>query len=436
MGRCHQPAGPVPSIVFPEPNPHTRTMNTIRRTSPLRRSPIAALALGAVLGCLAVQATDWPEWRGPGRTGISKEANWLGQWPAEGPKQLWKASVGIGLSSFSVSNGRLFTMGNTEENDTVYCFDAVTGKEVWKHTYPCSSKDPNGYPGPRCTPTVDGDRVYTLSRNGHFFCLEAATGKVVWSKDFTKDYGAKVPVWGFSGSPLIEGDWVITEVGGEGSSVVAFNKKDGKEAWKAGSDPVAYSSLVLFEHGGQRCLAVFNAAGIVGRSAKDGKELWRYPWKTSYDVNAATPIVADGKVFISSGYGKGCALVNFGAGEPKAVWENKKMRNHVASCVLKDGHLYGFDENQLKCIDLATGEEKWAERAYGKGSVLLAGDKYILFSDKGRVATAELTPTGCKEISGFQVLTGKDTWAIPVLANNRLYCRAGADLVALDVKAN
>jgi outer membrane protein assembly factor BamB len=408
--------------------------DTTRFPSLPGRLLLAAAALLLVGSRLAAGA-DWPQWRGSKQDGISTEAKWLKQWPQEGPKQLWKATIGVGLSSCSVSAGKVYTMGNSEETDTVFCFDAATGREVWKHAYPCSAKDPNGYVGPRCTPTVHNGRVYTLSRNGHFFCLDAATGKVLWSKNFAEDYGVKPPTWGYSGSPLIEGEWVITEVGGKGSSVVAFNKTDGQEVWKAGDDPVAYSTLYAFDHQGKRGLAVLSAAGIVGRSALDGKELWRHPWKTSYDVNAATPIVADGKVFISSGYGKGCALIDFTGAEPKVVWEHKKMRNHVASCVLWDKHLYGFDEGQLKCLDWATGEEKWAEKAYGKGSCFRAGDSFVIYSDKGRVATAELTPSGCREISGFQVLTGKDTWAIPVLSDGKLFCRSSPVLVALDVQA-
>jgi len=392
------------------------------------------LATGWLL-VVPLTAGDWPAWRGPNRDGISQEKNWLVQWPDTGPKQLWKADVGVGLSSMSVSQGHLYTIGNTDETDSVYCLDANTGKELWKHSYVCSAKDPNGYSGPRCTPTVDGDRVYSLSRRGHFFCFDAATGKVIWSKEFPKDYSAKTPTWGYAGSPLIEKEMVITEVGGPGASVVAFNKKDGTEIWKAGDDAVAYSSIVAFDHDGQRCLAAFNAVGIVGRSAKDGKELWRHPWKTSYDVNAATPIIIGDKVFISSDYDRGCALIQFSGAQPKVLWENKKMRNHNATCILYQDHLYGFDNSALKCLDLTTGEPKWEEGKYGKGCTFLADGKFIIYSQTGRVATAELSPSGCKEISGFQVLGGKDTWAIPVLANGKLYCRSAKDLVCLDVKA-
>jgi len=399
----------------------------------MTRNGIFLIMAGWLAGVSSTRAEEWPRWRGPNFDGISKESGWLATWPADGPRQLWKVNIGGGYSSVSVSQNRLYTLGNTADTDTVYALDATSGKELWKHAYPCPAKDPNGYHGPRVTPTVDGDRVYTLSRHGHLFCLDAASGKVIWSKEFAKDYGAKTPTWGFAGSPLIEGNWLISEVGGNGSSIVAFGKRTGAEVWKAGSDPVAYSSIVPFDQAGQRCLAVLSAAGIVGRSAKDGKELWRHPWKTSYDVNAATPIVQDGKVFVSSGYNTGGALIDFAGPAPKVVWQNKKMRNHVATCVLWKGHLYGFDENQFKCLAWATGEEKWAEGAYGKGNLFLAGDKFIVYSDKGRVAVVEPSPGACKEIAGFQVLGGKDTWAVPVLANGRLYCRSQQDLVCLDV---
>ena len=378
-------------------------------------------------------ADDWPQWRGPNRDGISKEKDWKVQWPTEGPKQLWKANVGIGYSSMSVADGRLFTMGNVNEVDHVYCLDANTGKVIWEHSYPCSSKDPNGYPGPRCTPTVDGKFVYTVSRDGQLFCLNVSDGKVVWKKDYKTDYGAKVPQWGFATSPLVEKKMLIIETGAPGAAEVALDKATGKPIWQIGDDKMGYSSPIAFTYNKEREIAIFTGNGIVARSAKDGHELWRHDWKTSYDVNAATPIIKDDKVFISSGYNTGCALIQFSAMPPRVLWQNKAMRNHVNSCVLHEGFLYGFDEKDLKCIDFNTGDVKWSEGSFGKGSVILANGKLILYSDNGRLATAEATSAGYKEISNAQVLGGKSTWALPVLANSKIYCRSLENLVALDV---
>jgi outer membrane protein assembly factor BamB len=390
------------------------------------------LGLAAFITTSAL-ADDWPQWRGMNRDGVSHEKGWASQWPTEGPKQLWKAAVGVGYSSMSVANGRLFTMGNVSEVDNVYCLDAKTGKEIWKHSYPCSSKDPNGYPGPRCTPTVDGDFVYTVSRDGQLFCLAVADGKVVWQKDYKKDYGGKVPQWGFSTSPLVEGSMLIIEAGGPGASMVALDKKTGKEIWKAGDDKAGYSSPIAFTWKGDREIALFTASGIVARKANDGQELWRHDWKTSYDVNAATPIVSEDKMFISSGYNTGCALLQFSVKPPKVVWQNKAMRNHVNSSVLHEGFLYGFDEKDLKCLDFKTGEVKWSEGSFGKGSVILADGKLIIYSDNGRLATAEANPAGYKEISSAQVLGGKTTWSLPVLADGNIFCRSLENLIALDV---
>jgi outer membrane protein assembly factor BamB len=402
-----------------------------RGRNPKRWRVFPLLALWMV-GTLC--AGDWPHWRGPNFDGISTETNYRVQWPAAGPKVLWRTPVGVGYSSMSVSRGWLYTMGNTKDVDAVSCVDVATGKVLWQHTYPCLAKDPQGYRGPRTTPTVDGNRVYTLSRLGHFFALDATTGRVLWAKNFARQYGAKAPTWGFSGSPLVEGRMVITEVGGKGSSVVAFDKVTGREIWRSGNDKVAYSSIVPFMQGGQRCLAVLSAESISGRLAVNGREIWRAPWKTKYDVNAATPIVIGTLVFVSSGYGKGCALFNFSTRPPRVVWQNKNMRNHVGTCVFWDRRLYGFDERELRCLDVATGRVLWKERKYGKGSLFKAGRHWIVYSDKGYVAVADLSPAGCRELSGFQVLKGRDTWAVPVLANGLLFCRNLNTVACVDLR--
>lgn len=403
---------------------------------------VTLTALSLSLAAWNVAANDWPQWHGPNRNGISTETGWTTQWPQAGLKQVWKTAVGTGYGTVSVSNGRLYVLGNTADQDTVYCFDATTGQSRWKYAYPCVAKDNNGYHGVRSTPTVDGNNVYTTSRRGHLFCLNAENGQVKWSKDFTKDFGGKIPTWGYAISPLVEGDLLIVEPGGPETGVVALKKDAGEVVWKAGSDPAAYSSPVVFDLNGDRCIAVFTARGVVGRSVKDGHELWRYPWKTSWDVNAATPIIEGTKVFISSGYDSGCALFDVSSNPPKQLWKNKNMRNHVNSCVLWKGNIYGFDESELKCLDYATGEVKWSEGKYGKGSVSIADGKLILYSQNGELGLAEPNAEGYKEIAFVKALevrpsypgkANRETWAVPVLANGKLYCRSQDDLVCLDV---
>lgn len=396
---------------------------------------LTLLSLGSlVLTAPALRADDWAQWRGPARTGISQEKDWSVAWPAEGPKRLWESPVGVGWSSFSVAAGRAYTMGNDAEADLVYCFDATTGKVIWTHKYDCSSKDPNGYPGTRCTPTVDGDRVYTVSRQGHLFCLDAATGAVKWSKEFAKDFGSKPPTWGFSGSPWIEKGWVLYEVGAKGASVVAFDKATGEVVWKTGDDAPGYSSIYAFDLAGERLFAQFSSDQIIVRRMKDGSETARAAWKTSYGVNATTPIIEGDKLFVSSGYGFGCAVFQIKAGALQEVWRNKSMRTHVNSCVLVDGYLYGFDDSTLKCLDFKTGEVKWSEGKYGKGSVMVAGGKLLLYGGKGQLGAAAPSPDAYKELAyAAQILKDNDTWAPPALANGKLYLRARKQVVCLDL---
>src|SRR5688572_25491700 len=334
---------------------------------------IAALSFLGLFGLSSlVSAADWPNFRGPDHNGISKETGWSTTWPAGGPKQLWKAKVGTGFASFAVAGGRAYTMGNTDDTDNVFCFDAVTGKEIWKHSY-AAPLDPKYYEGgTSATPTVDGDRVYTFSKRGVVHCLDAAKGTVIWSQKLADDLGAKMPTWGFASSVLISGDLAIIDVGTAGT---ALDKKTGKVVWKSGTDFSGYSTPVPIKSGNDAAVMMAIKQDVIAVTVKDGKELWRFPWKTQYDVNAADPILSEGKVFISSGYNHGGGVFDVSAKPPAKVWENKNMRNHMNSSVLWEGHLYGVDENQLRCLDFATGEVKWTDKASGKGSLILADGK-------------------------------------------------------------
>ena len=384
----------------------------------------------AALGAEAA-AGDWPAWRGPDRTGISAETGWRTDWAANPPKTLWTAKVGEGFSAVSVSKGRLYTMGNSSDTDTVWCLDAATGEVVWKHSYPCK---PHDYKGPRCTPTVDGDAVYTLSNRGNLLRLDAAKGAVTWEVDVGKAVGAKPPQWGFACSPLVLGARLIIDVG----PLVALNKADGKVVWKSGSDEAGYASPIALDVGGKTLLASFNGYGPVVAAAADGKVLGRHRWETSYGVNATTPIIDGNTLFISSGYNRGAALFEVSESGLKVLWENKHMRNHANNCVLWKGFLYGFDgqvnEGRLTCIDLKTGDKKWSESSLRAGGLMMADGKLLLMNSKGEAAVVEASPDGFKELGRIAVLTGT-CWTQPILAGGLLYCRNHpGDLVCLDLR--
>jgi outer membrane protein assembly factor BamB len=373
--------------------------------------------------------------------GISKETNWTTAWPKEGPKQLWKADVGIGFSSMAVANGRVLTMGNHSDQDTVYCFNADTGALVWKHTYPCIL-DPRFYEGGTLsTPTVDGDRVYTISKRGDVFCFEAATGKIHWQRNLIQELGLALPAndqdnwWGFAGSPLVRGNLLLLNAGSDGT---ALNKNDGKVVWTNGKGFAGYSTPVPFRQNGKELIALAAADSIVAVDEKDGKVLWRFPWKTAYNVNAPDPIISGDKIFVSS-YRRGCVLLQIKGDSAEKTYENRNINNHLNPCVLIDGFLYGIDGDAgyaggLTCIEFATGALKWSEKSIGTGALMASGNKLIVQGAKGELIIAEASPNAFKPLARAQVLGGK-CWTAPVLSNGRIYCRnSKGDLVCVDVR--
>ena len=386
-----------------------------------------ALATTAAVGASGV---DWYRWRGPDLNGISKETGWNAQWPAEGPKQLWKASVGTGFSSFSVSQGRVYTMGNANNTDTVFCLEAGTGKVLWQHSYPCPLDAKNFEGGPCATPTVADGRVYTFSRKGELFCLDAAKGSVIWSKNLNKELGLEIPTWGCASSALVEGNMVVVNMGSAG---VALDPTSGKVVWVSAKTPGAYATPVPVTIGGDRCLAILSCQSLIAVKAAGGQQVWSYSWKTSYDVNAADPVLDGDKLFISSGYNHGGSVLKFTGQGAEKVWENKNIRNHFNTCVLWQGNLYGPDDSGLRCLAFDTGDLKWTYGGFGKGSLMIADGKLVALSEKGELIIAEPAPAEFKPISRAKVLTGK-CWTMPVLSNGHIYCRnAVGDVVCLDV---
>ncbi|MHC4738839.1 MAG: PQQ-binding-like beta-propeller repeat protein [Planctomycetota bacterium] len=401
---------------------------------------LIAAFLSLTCFCNIVEAADWPNWRGPDYNGISAEKDWDPLKIKDGVKPLWRASIGIGFSSFAVSDGRVYAMGNTgskgvdesKHKDIVYCFDAETGKEIWKYTY-SQPLDPKYYEGGTlASPVVADGKVYTISKDGKAYCLDAKTGQEIWYKNLLEGLGIKRTTWGESGSPLIIDNMVIYNVGMKG---IALDKENGSIIWQSGKDPSGYATVVPFMTGSQKCIALFGFREIVGLVAATGKELWRYPWQTKHDVNAADPIIEGDMVFISSGYGEGCALLKIQGENVTKVWRNKNMRNKMNGCVLWKGYIYGVDEGgELRCLDYKTGQLVWAQKGFGQGSITLADGKLIVLGEKGNLVIAETNPESYKVISKANILSFK-CWTVPVLANGRIYARnTNGDMVCLDVK--
>jgi outer membrane protein assembly factor BamB len=388
---------------------------------------------------------DWPQWRGPRRDGVSQETGILTDWPKQGPKVLWKAPSGRGYASLAVANGRVYTVVQDQDvqYEVILCLDADTGQTRWRFRYPCLRIIPDHGVGPRATPTVDGDRVYTTGAGGIFHCLNALTGERLWMHDLPEEFGegarpATLAYWGHCCSPLVEGRLVVTETRGVLGDVAAFDRDTGALVWKALADPAGYSSPVAATLAGVRQFLFFTGAGLVGLSAEDGKLLWRYPWETNDACNIATPVVADRYVFISSGYDRGCALLEIstqsdGTWRAEPVYTHKRMRCHFASPVLCHGFLYGFDNEFLACMDFRTGKIQWKQRGFAKGSLLAADGHLIILGEDGNLAVAEATPEAYRLSASFQFSHNR-CWSVPVLANGKLYVRDEKQIVCYDAK--
>jgi outer membrane protein assembly factor BamB len=392
----------------------------------------AAVAAAGLLIAAAAPADDWPQWLGPNRDGVSHETGW--QWPADGPRFLWRVSLGQGYSAVAVVGERLFTMGNDGSKDIVWCLDVQTGREVWKYAYPCKR---GSYPGPRMTPTVHEGLVYTLSRDGDLFCFDATSGAVRWSHNVQKDFGVRQTKyrWGLSCSPLVLGERLILDVG----KVLAFDRRTGRLLWQSGSDEAGFSSPVALDVGGRTLVTGFTASALVLVDAADGREVARHEWTTDWAVNAATPVVQGDRLFISSGYKTGCGVLRVTGGGLAVVYRNKEIRNHCSNSIPYKGFLYGIDgqmggRGDLVCLDFATGEAKWRQEGFKAGGLTIADGRLLIQNDGGDLILAEASPAAYREIARAEVLSGQ-CWTHPVLSNGRIYCRShDGELVCLDVR--
>ncbi|HKV35866.1 MAG TPA: PQQ-binding-like beta-propeller repeat protein [Pyrinomonadaceae bacterium] len=384
----------------------------------------------------AAAGANWPQWRGPNRDGVSKETGLLKQWPADGPPLVWKAiGAGRGYSSFSVANGRLYTMGLRGDREFVVAFDVANGKEVWATPHGSAFRNDRG-DGPRGTPTIDGDRLYALGGNGDLSCMDARTGKVVWSKNVLREFDGSNITWGISESPLVLGNKVLVNAGGKNASIVALNKESGAVIWKSQSDDAGYSSAIPLQVNGGTQVIFFTAQRALGLDANDGRLLWDYGRPANNVANVATPIARGNRVFISSDYGTGGGVVEIKAdGKAQEIYFTKDMRNHHSSSVLIGDYLYGFSSSVLTAMKFDTGEIAWRNRSVGKGSLVYADGNLYCLSEGGVVGLVEATPTEYREKGRFRIPQDSlPTWAHPVVVGGRLYLRDQDTIYAFDVK--
>jgi outer membrane protein assembly factor BamB len=405
------------------------------------------LALALALGSLTLHSqspsVDWPQWRGPDRNGISKETGLLPQWPKSGPSVVWSvAMLGAGYGSVAVQGDRVWVQGMRNRQSVVTSLNRVDGKPTWVHVIGPAGENDRGS-GPRSTPTIDGDRLYALTESGDLACLKAADGTVIWQRNILKDFNGRNINWLLSESPLIDGNMVIVSPGGRGSGMVALDKMSGKTIWvsKELSDEAGYSSPVVADVQGVRTIISFTSEAGVGVRASDGKLMWRYSPVANGTANIATPVYSDGKVFFTSSYGTGAALLGLraNAGEVRAqeIYFTKDMRNHHGGVVLVGGYIYGFNDSILTCLEFASGKMMWRDRSVGKGAITYADGNLYILSENNVVGLAEATPSGYREKGRFSIMDqGLPSWAHPAVSGGRLYIRNQGTLTSYDVRAH
>ena len=383
------------------------------------------------------QSAGWPQWLGPDRNGISSETGLFGDEPAF--EESWRVQGGKGFSGLAIVGDRIYTMYIHSGEEYAVCLDARNGEVLWRTRTDRNLPERQGGDGPRATPTVDDGMVYVFSAYGKLYALDSQTGTQQWSHDLVSEFGSKKPNWGFCASPLVEGDLVLIEAGGKrGHSLMAFDKTSGEVVWVTGSDKTGYSSPIATTIGQTRQAVFFTGYGLIAVAPQKGRVLWKHPWKTRHDINIATPVfIPPNRFFISSDYGTGGSVVEVsptdGGYAVAEVWRNKEMKNHFATSIHYQGHLYGFDSSILKCLDAETGEEKWKTRGYSKGTLIIADGHLVILGEKGNLGLAQATPEGFVEKASYPVFNSR-CWTAPSLTNGRLYLRDESEIVCLNVR--
>lgn len=412
-------------------------------------------------------ADDWPQWMGVNRDNVWREDGIINKFPENGPRVLWRTPIDGGYSGPAVANGKVFVtdyvtkgdvkIGNFERKEftgteRVLCLDEVTGEEIWKHVYPV--KYTVSYPsGPRCTPNVEGDRVYTLGSEGHLICFNIADGKVIWQKDLKKEYGTKAALWGYAAHPLIDGDNILTLAGGSGSHIVALNKMTGEENWKSStSTEQGYSPPTIINYAGVRQLVLYRPDAISAINPDDGTEYWSVPYQASNGSIIMSPMVM-GEYLYVAGYSNKNLLLKLDADKPGVteVWRDK--RNIICPVNVQpfaiDDVVYGFDQKGvLRAVKVPEGERLWetqdviGKRPAGSETAFLVRheDHFWLFNELGELIITKLSPEGYEEIDRFKVIPqsnlafGREVvWSMPAFANKHAYIRNDDEIICVDL---
>lgn len=396
-----------------------------------------AALLSLILVSSMVLAGDWPQFGGPTANFIAPDTGINKDWKTKPPKELWRINLtDDGYAGPAVAAGKMFIIDHEGAQDVVRAVDIATGKDAWTFKYDDATKSNYGFA--RSTPAFDNGKIYTFSRTGNLHCLDAAKGTSLWSRNVRADFRGKAGGWDYAASPVIDGEKLIVCPGGDGASVVALDKNTGKDIWKGGgNDKAGYATPVIATLGGKKQYIIFAGSSVYGADAASGAQLWQFPWKTGYDVNAAMPIVMGNNVFITSNYDHGCALVSVGAGGASQAYTTKDMQSHFSTPVLFNGRIYGTASNkseELVCIDPQSGKALWRQPGFEKGGVVAADGVIIALGGKtGDCVMAALKPDAYQELGRIKPLGGQ-SWTAPILADKKLYVRNKQALVCLDLK--
>jgi outer membrane protein assembly factor BamB len=391
-------------------------------------------------------AGDWNQFRGPNRDNLSPETGLLASWPDQGPPEAWTAQgIGDGYSAISISNDRVYTMGNDGRDEKVICLNLETGREIWSTSNGRAFQQNQG-DGPRGTPAIVDGSVYSLGANGDLSCLDAQSGQQKWRKNILQEFGGENIHWGLSESVLVDGDKVICTPGGQRATMVALNRNTGNVIWTASvptSPKASYASPIAVDVGGVRQYVNYTHGGVVGVRASDGRVMWGHRESANGTANCSTPVFYDGNIFTASGYDTGGALFQLQSRNGQTVsqlgYSTREMKNHHGGMVVVDGYLYGSsDPGILKCIELRNNRVVWQDRSVGKGAVSYADGHLYVRSERGPVALVAATPDGYREKGRFDQpqRSGRPSWSHPVIANGKLFLRDMDNLLAFDIRAN